>query len=229
MNIKIFDTIGIEKIDDHVIGKDGFVKPMPADFYKNTTVQQRAMFGNAHGIYGFLTNELIQWLLQRIDGRSTIEIGSGSGSLSKSLGIVATDNRMQEIPEIAFLYRNLGQPTVRYGTNVEYFPAAEAVRKYHPQIVIAQWVTHLYREDRHQAGGNMFGVDEEDILQHCEEYIFIGNEKVHAGKSIWQLPHEIIYPDWLYSRAHNGSREFIAVWPGKLAKTAVGTSQAILP
>ena len=81
MEIKIVDVKNTKKIDDSVIGIAGIVKVMPAEFYKNTTVEQRAMFGHQHSLYGFLTNELRQWLLQRIEDRTTIEIGAGSGLL----------------------------------------------------------------------------------------------------------------------------------------------------
>ncbi len=55
-------------------------------------------------------------------------------------------------------------------------------------------------------------MDEAAILRNCEEYIFIGNEQVHRYKPILSLPHEKITPPWLYSRALNGSPDFIAIW-----------------
>jgi hypothetical protein len=55
-------------------------------------------------------------------------------------------------------------------------------------------------------------VDEAAIIASCEEYISIGNERVHAAKPIWALPHEKLTPPWLYSRALNGSADFIASW-----------------
>jgi hypothetical protein len=64
------------------------------------------------------------------------------------------------------------------------------------------------------AGGNEVGVDEPDVLRHCETYVVVGNEGVHQGKEIWNRPHQIEYPPYVYSRAQNGTRDFIAVWPG---------------
>lgn len=58
----------------------------------------------------------------------------------------------------------------------------------------------------------MFGLDEAKIIASCDEYIFVGNEHVHAHKPIWDLPHEKLTPPLLYSRATNGSRDFIAIW-----------------
>lgn len=195
-----------------VLEADGRPKVMPAAYYRNTTILERAVLGATHGLYGLPTQELVDWLKEKINGRSAIEIGAGHGALASALGIPATDSRMQEEPAIAALYAGMGQPVVRYGENVEKLDAAEAVARYRPQVVVASWVTHKYLETRHIAGGNMFGVSEEDVIASCEAYIFIGNSKVHAGKSIWNLPHSRIEPDWLFSRASNGSPDFIAIW-----------------
>lgn len=214
MAVAIVDTTGARDLAVDVVAPDGALRVMPADYYRSTTVAERAMFGQRHGVYALPTEELIEWLSNRIAGRSAIEIGAGHGQIAAALGIPATDSKMQDDPGIAAWYAAYGQPTVRYGDNVVKLDAKQAVRKYKPQVVIASWVTHLYRPIRHHAGGNAFGVNEEDIIARCEEYIVIGNTQVHAGKSIWALPHEIYHPDWLYSRAHNGSPEFIACWRG---------------
>lgn len=211
MDMAMIDTRDARDIAPHVIGPDGVMQPVPAAFYAETTVAERAVLGQRRGIYGFLTDELIDWLRERIGGRKAIEIGAGHGALARALTIPATDSKMQDDPMVAALYRATGQPTVKYGPNVEKLDAKAAIRKHRPEVVIASWVTHKYRESRHHAGGNMFGVNEEEVIARCE-YIFIGNQRVHAGKSIWDAPHEIITPDWLYSRAHNGTPEFIAVW-----------------
>lgn len=219
MGIAVLDTRNTRDISPDVLAPDGTLRVMPASYFRDTTVVERAMFGQRAGVYGFLTEELVDWLRERIAGRSAVEIGAGHGQLAAALGIPATDSKMQDDPRVAAFYAAAGQPTVRYGANVQKLDAKEAVRKLRPQVVVASWVTHLYRPARHAAGGNMFGVNEEDILARCEEYIFIGNTQVHAGKSIWNQPHEILHPDWLYSRAHNGTPEFIAVWRGgKAAK-----------
>jgi hypothetical protein len=180
--------------------------------YAGTTKDERAVMGVTHAIYGFLTTELIQYLRDLINGRSALEIGAGHGALAGALGIRATDNRMQERADIRAYYATLRQPVIRYGANVERLDALESVKKYCPKVVVASWVTHKYDPKRHAAGGNMDGVCEEDIINSCETYVFIGNEKVHANKSIWSLPHTKLTPPWLYSRAHNGSPDFIAIW-----------------
>lgn len=89
--------------------------------------------------------------------------------------------------------------------------AKEAVEKYRPSVVIACWVTHRFNPSRPHAGGSAYGVDEEELIAACDEYIFIGNEHVHRHKSTWAIEHEMLTP-WVYSRAVNGTRDFIAMW-----------------
>jgi hypothetical protein len=143
---------------------------------------------------------------------TAIEIGAGHGVLAKALGIFATDNRQQEEAGLKAHYASLGQPIVPYGANVEKLDAAAAMQKHQPQVVIACWVTHLYDPQQHEREGSETGVDEAAVIEGCEEYIFIGNEHVHALKPIWALPHEVMTPPWLFSRAANGSKDFIAIW-----------------
>lgn len=213
MQVKVIDPRGLRDFTTEVKdGATGAPRVMPASFYRSMTVDERALLGARNAWYGFPTAELIDWLRAAIGGRSAIEIGAGHGGLAAALGIPATDNMMQDHPLIAMLYQATRQQPVHYGPNVEQLDALQAVAKYRPQVVLASWVTHMWRDDRPEAGGNMFGVHEEAVIDACETYIFIGNTAVHAKKSIWTRPHQRITPDWLFSRAMNGSPDFIAIW-----------------
>ena len=214
----VMSTADQRDLRPEVLNDDGSLRIVPASYYRATSPTERALLGNRAGLYGLPTSELIAWLEGRIAGRSAIEIGAGDGLISAVLGIPGTDSKMQDDPKVTALYKQIGQTTVPYGAHVKKLDAKDAIAQYKPQVVIAQWVTHQYKKDRHEAGGNIYGVNEEAVLARCEEYIFIGNEEVHKGKSIWNLPHEIFYPNWLFSRAINGSRDFIAVWPGTRPK-----------
>lgn len=173
------------------------------------------MFGNRHGLYGFPTVELVEHLAELIGDRPALEIGAGSGVLAEALGIRATDSHQMELPKYQAIYGAAGQTIAPYGANVERMNALQAVRRYRPQVVIGCWITHLYDGRRHEAGGNELGVDEARLLELVGGmYVHIGNEKVHEHKPIWPLPHTITYPDYVYSRSFNGTREFIASWPG---------------
>lgn len=202
----------VEDLTPLLLDQNGQLQVVGAAVLARSTPESRLRFGVTHGIYGLLTHELVNWLRVFIAGRSAIEIGAGTGQLAAALGIPATDNRQQEEPAIRAHYAALGQPTVRYGDHVEKLDALSAVARHRPQVVIASWVTHLFRPENPGAGGSTSGIDEEALIHACEAYVLIGNTHVHRHKSIWALPHELFTPPWLYSRAVNGSPDFIAIW-----------------
>lgn len=202
----------VRDISDLMLDDAGRLRVVPASDLASTTPQERFLFGVRHGLYSFPTEELCEFLRQRIRGRSAIEIGAGHGALAAALSIPATDSRLQEEPAVRAHYAGIGQPVVPYGQAVKKLSAADAVSTYRPSVVIACWVTHLFDPERPWAGGNPAGVDEASIIASCDEYIFIGYEHVHRGKPIWALPHEKLAPNWIYSRAVNGSRDFVGIW-----------------
>jgi hypothetical protein len=210
----LIDTDGVRDLAPDVIDEQGLPRVMPASYYAGTTASERGLLGVRHGLYCLPTTELVEWLQAFIDGRKAIEIGSGNGRLAEASGIVASDSYLQDRPEVREYYDAMSQPPIRYGPNVAHLDAREAIRTYHPQVVIGAWITHKYNQRRHGRGGNMFGPDTDWILQRCEQYVLIGNEETHAQHPLWQRPHDIYHPPWLYSRALNGSREFIAAWKG---------------
>lgn len=211
----MLDPSRIRDLAPEVLDGDGRIRVLPAAYWAGTTMEERALFGHRHGIYSFPTVELVDHLRSVIGDRTAIEIGAGHGVLAEALGITATDSFQQTKPPWRQHYERLGQPTVPYGPQVIDCDAARAVRRFRPQVVIGCWITWKYSRARPDAGGNVAGVDEENLLQHCETYVSIGNEQVHKAKKIWDRPHQIDFPPFVYSRAGNGSREFIATWPGR--------------
>lgn len=222
MDSRDFASIGIESheldkaatrdIAPDVLDQDGRIKVLPASYWQTTTRDERALFGHQHAMYSFPTTELVERLTQIIDGRSAIEIGAGNGVLAQALGIPATDSHQQEIPKYRAFYLLSGQPTITYGPNVEQMHASRAVRHYKPKVVIGCWVTHKWEAARSQAQGNEDGVDEADVMAHCDTYVLVGNEHVHRFSRMLERRPAIEYPDWLYSRASNDTRNMIAVW-----------------
>lgn len=212
-DVRLFDPAVVRDITPEVMGPEGRLRILPASYWAGTTVEERAVFGNRHGLYGLPTIELVEHLTELIGGRSALEIGAGSGVLAQALGIRATDSHQLAQPKYAKIYASARQPVAPYGPNVEKLNANRAVRRYRPQVVIGCWVTHIYDKRRHFAGGNVEGIDEPRLLELVDTYIHIGNEEVHKDKPIWPLPHTISYPDYVYSRAFNGTREFVASWP----------------
>lgn len=211
------DTSKIRDISEDVLDEEGSLRIMPAAYWATTTPQERMLFGHRHAAYGLPTTELVERLQEIIAGRSAIEIGAGSGILAAALGITATDSHQQLQAKYRPAYDGNGQPRIRYGADVKFLDAAQAIGRYRPDVVVASWVTHKWNPRRPQAEGNEAGVNEEAVLDRCQAYVFVGNEKVHENKSIWDRPHSIEYPSFVYSRAANGTRDFISVWAGKKA------------
>jgi hypothetical protein len=173
----------------------------PHAFWRKFNQTEITHFCVNRGIYCIPTTELVSWLAERIAGRSAIEIGSGSGVLATALGIQATDNRLQERPDIAHAYRAQQQTPIRYGAHVEKLDAAAAVKNYKPEVVVAAWVTHKYREHESWREGNMHGIEEEKLIPQVKCYIHIGHTRVHEGKPALDLPHTKYDAPWLVSRA----------------------------
>jgi hypothetical protein len=223
MDSFVIDQSRVRDISGDVLDNGGRLRILPTEYWANTTPMERALLGHRNGLYSFPTLELVEHLRQVIDGRSAIEIGAGHGVLAEALGIPATDSRQQEKSPYREFYAAHGQPPVRYGPNIIECDASRAVRRFSPQVVIGCWVTQKYDPSHHGAGGNEVGIDEEDILRHCEVYIVIGNDKVHASKKIWERKHEIARPLYVYSRSANGTSDFIAIWNGGRAHRAHST------
>lgn len=211
----VVDLASTRDLTPQAINPAGRLKVLPTAFWTGTTADERFAFGIRHGLYSYPTVELVERLTQIIGGRSAIEIGAGHGQLAHALGITATDSKEQEAPGIKAAYALQGQRTVKYGPSVVKMDGNTAVRHYQPQVVVACWVSQDATAEEWKAGfGKGNGVDEADVIANCETYVFVGNEEVHAKKRIWGLPHTIVYPGYVVSRAKNGSRDFLAVWTG---------------
>lgn len=213
LNAIVIDPATTLDIAPDVIDGRGLPRVLPAAYWDTTTLQERAWVGMRHGIYSFPTVELVEHLRDVIGGRSAIEIGAGNGVLAEALGIPATDSRHQDDPATAAYYSLLGAATVPYGPNIIEAHASRAVRRFKPQVVIDCWVTHKYDPARHWAGGNEIGVDEEDILRNCEQYVFVGNDRVHMEKKIWDRRKSFERLPFVYSRGVH-DLDFVAVWRG---------------
>ncbi len=187
------------------------------DFWGTTTKEERGLLGHLTAMYVFPTTELCLRVTELIAGRKAIEIGSGCGVFAEVLGIQATDSHQQEDPVYRLRYRSENANLISYGPKVARLDALRAIRKYRPQVVVAAWVTQKFDPRRPELEGNEAGVDEDKVLDAdgVESYIFVGNQKVHRRKKIWARPHTIEYPDYVTSRAVNGSKDFIAVWDKK--------------
>lgn len=211
----VLDVAKHRDVTRDVTDETGRLKVMPAAFWAGTTMVERVLFGHKNGSYLLPTFELVDRLRDIIAGRPAIEIGAGNGVLAEALGIPATDSRQHELPEVAMQYQLCRQPTVTYGPNIEHLSAVAAVRHYRPKVVIASWVSRRYEPGDQArgiaAGGNPGGVDESAIIEQCETYVLIGNQETHRLNKVWRYQPEVEFPPYLFSRAGNGTPDFIAI------------------
>lgn len=212
MPFRLISKASTRDLSPEVLDDAGRLKILPAEYWAGTTINERAVFGVSHGIYCFPTTELVEHLGNTINGRTAIEIGAGCGVLADALGITGTDSYQQLKPKYRKVYEQAKQAIVPYGPNVLRMDAREAISRYHPEVVIGAWVTHKYNPAQHWDGGNEDGVDEMHILRNVKTYVAIGNQKVHRGKAIWSQLHLIMHPPWVYSKAMNGTPDFVARW-----------------
>lgn len=201
---------------DHrmILEPNGALRLMPASYYDSLDWNELRIWCHHNARYGLPTVELVEWLKERIGGRSVLEIGAGSGDLCHHLGIRGVDNHQQTWPDVAIHYALNGQPAIKYGPWVQNHDAVKAVKMFKPKVVIGSWITHWIDPDKPMpaGGGNMYGVKEAQILELVDEYIMIGNLEVHKAKPIRSLPHEELSLPFVKSRAHNPQLDRIFIW-----------------
>jgi hypothetical protein len=203
-----------QKIAQKLLDDNGYLRILPAATYEEFDWEELRLFCHFYARYGLPTLELVEWLKWYIGDKSAIEIGSGCGDLGRALGIPMTDNHCQEWPDVQFFYLSAGQPLIHYGENIERIDALEAAKKYKPDIIIGQWVTHWIDPTKPvpEGGGNIYGVKEDLLLKECKSYVMVGNRKVHGFKPILKMPHSEVAAPFIKSRAHQPEGNVIYIW-----------------
>jgi hypothetical protein len=209
---QVLPNLDVRFLDEQLLLPDGAPRVLPARMFAEIPWVQLRIWLHKQALYGVVTKELVKYLMTLIGDRTAIEIGSGTGVLGKALGIPITDSRVQERPDVAFLYKLQGQPTIRYGASVEKLEALEAVEKYRPQVVVGSWLTQFSDGSRM---GSMYGVDEEALLEQVELYIMFGSIRNHGAKAICGRPHQVIQEPWMWSRAEDSA---LFVWEGGMKR-----------
>jgi len=212
---RVLDKADVSYLDDILLADDGYVAPVPADELKNIPDDHLRQWCGQNAIYQIPTEELIEWLRERINGRKTIEIGSGHVMLGRWLDIPCTDSYVQTTPEMLLYYSLIQQRPISPPEKfVEKLEALEAVAAHKPDVVIGSFITQKFQEGdkEKKIGSSVYGINEEEMLKHVNTYIHIGNQEIHGDKRIASLPHEEFMYDWLYSRAFNPAVNVIGVW-----------------
>lgn len=207
------DPVQLAAIEAEVLDERGRQRPVWAGTYAKYDLATRAALCVKNALYGLVTHELVGFIREHIGARFAIEVGSGDGVLADELTIQGTDNFQQQDPDIAREYARMLQPTITYGPRVERIDAEAAVAKYAPQVIVASWLTHKWKQEEDILGGSLYAADELVLLANCEMLIFIGNTSAHQRHRLLGKPHLHFQNDWMYSRAVRG-RNFVGVWKG---------------
>lgn len=210
--VHMLNKVDITYLEEMLIAEDRTLNVLPYSEFKDIPQSDISQFCVQHGYYLIPTVELVDFIEAEIGPALAIEIGSGSGTLCKALGIVGTDNHMQMWADVKEAYESAHQTPVSYGAHVQRIAARDAIRKYRPDVVVAAWVTHRYNPKEYWRQGNMYGVEEEKLVNKVLKYIHIGNENVHGKKPALKLPHAAIHKEWIVSRAMNPEGNVIYVW-----------------
>lgn len=202
-------------LDLLLLDPNGRLKLLPVEDYAQIPYTQLRIWANVRGRYGLPTTELILWLKGKIAGRSALEIGAGNGDLGHHLGIPMTDSYQQvDDPATVAHFATYGITPTRPPEDVKKEDAENAVRRRRPQVVIASYVTEKFmpRAGDPFAVGNYKGVRYDYIIERCEMFILIGNEKVHGTNRALSLPHVKHTFPWLVTRSEKPELNRIWVW-----------------
>jgi hypothetical protein len=194
--------------------KNDELQVLPYSFFieNNITQNQISMFCLRYGLYNLPTTELCEWIRGKVGGRSAIEVGAGNGALGRYLKILSTDSFLQSDSTIGQYYAMIKQLPVRYGKNVEKISANDAVEKYKPQVVIAAWLTQVFKPEEEWRGGSVFGTNEGRIIDSAQMYIHIGHLNTHGNKRVLDKGHTVERYPWVLSRSLDAGNNAIFIW-----------------
>lgn len=157
-----------------------------------------------------------EWSDERMDDE-VLEIAAGTGMLGRMLNIRMTDNYLQQDnKEVAMYYDLLGQPRIKYPSDVIKMDANKSVVVYHPHTIIGSYVTWGSKSEHDCAnlGANYYGPDMMDLYSKVSRIILIGNESIlsHTTNPILRYSHKV-YDNvpGLITRS-NPSKNRIWVW-----------------
>ena len=207
MDCHISSHRNISELEELTGATTGLIRPIPAKDVAKFGFLTLRLFLHKWALYTFPTTELIDYLADRIAGKSAIEIGAGLGVIGRALGIPLTDNKMQEWPEIRITYEMMGQPTIKYPPDIIELDAIVAAEQYKPDIVIGSYITHKW--DDYTQSGNWWGVDTVKLVHSVPEYLMVGNLNTHRNDPAMRYLDHIERHDFLFTR---GGREPSAIF-----------------
>ena len=203
----------LKDIDAKLLDPTGRMQLHPASFYQTFKPDTLRGWANLRSRYTLPTTELVEWLREQIAGRTALEVCAGNGDLGHHLGIRMTDSYQQttDLPTLAY-FKQWGIAPTRPPADVERFDAETAVRRFKPKVVIASYATQKYDPRNPFDGGNLLGVRHEYLIDRCNTFILIGNDKIHGRYKCMARPHTERFFSWLVTRSKEQGFNRIWVW-----------------
>lgn len=205
----------VSYLDDLLLDDRKLLKAIPAKDLAPIPHDHLLTWATDHGVYQFVTTELIDFLQNEISGCSSLEICAGHGTIARTLNIVGTDSYHHCRPETKLYYQLVGQQITEPPPEIMKFDANAAVDFFKPEVVIGAFVSQHITDEEYFSGkvnGAVTGTKEINFVSKVKKYINIGNANTHRGKKIYALPHKELYFDWLYSKAFDQKLNRVWVW-----------------
>lgn len=190
------------------------LKPVSMSFYKKFHPMAWLLACNMSGVYQIITEELVDFVKHLTNGKKTIEVCAGYGTLGRSLGIPITDRKLHLDPraKLEFEIRtNEINQLPDYPDDVIEMTANKAHREYKPDWVVGSWITQkLLPGNKH---GMMYGAEEEKFIE-SSNYLHIGSGHlaVHQNKRIMKVPHILVEADWIIDKTSYKSTSQMRIW-----------------
>lgn len=199
-------------VREAVLDEEGHIRKLPASEWAKFPWDDVRTFMHEYPVYVLPTTELLDVLEDLTCDYKTIEIGAGSGSIGRLLGIKMTDSYLQQDNEaVRHYYESLGQPVIKYPPDVIKADALTAYRGFKPECILGCYITHLWKPKI--GSGNMFGVDFGRLLPLLKRLILVGNKRTHAANPIMTIDHmEISLAGGLITRSDDRDLDRIFVW-----------------
>lgn len=211
---RVMDRVDVAYLDERWLSEDGRIKLLPAAAFRSVPPEHLRYWMHCKARYSLPTVELVEWLRERIAGRTALELGCGNGDLYHHLGIRGTDSGVQAETTLSALFQMMGQVPTRPRREVRIIDAESAVQKWRPEVAIASYLTRRFNPIIDQEGdaqASAYGPHEEVILANVCCYIHIGNRGSHDEKTVLTRPHEELQFPWLVTRG-DPALDVIYVW-----------------
>lgn len=222
-NIGFIQRENVDYLDELFINQQGLIQAVPAIVLQEIPHEHLQIWAADHAIWQIVTCEMIQWLKEEIGDQKALEICVGMGIVSRELGIIGVDSRIQEKPYFRKIMeekfgKDNGLKTTQPPKEIKKYEAIEAIRVFRPEVVIGSFVTPKGSRADSAKGimCNQFGPDMQELFARVKKYIHFGNKNTHLPNPIYEMPHTELSLPWLYSRAFDQSLNRIWIWENTL-------------